>query len=150
LVHRSKWWGTWFFLLSSLIIVNLLSINNILQQVFWNMVATIHPFGNGSCEIKLWKSWQGFNGWTTWQISKPWIDISIVATLALGSQPRQGVARLRAKRKTQESHHMLPGVPRMWGNEPSNSQVNSHVGSWSRKWTLKFSKCNCRGQNPLP
>jgi hypothetical protein len=36
----------------------------------------------------------------------------IVATLALGSQPKQGVARLRAKRKTRESHHMLPGVPK--------------------------------------
>jgi hypothetical protein len=33
---------------------------------------------------------------------------SIVATLALGSQPKQRVARLRAKEKTQESHHMLP------------------------------------------
>jgi hypothetical protein len=27
--------------------------------------------------------------------------------------------------------------------------VNSHVGSWSPKWTPKFSKCNCRGQNSL-
>jgi hypothetical protein len=32
---------------------------------------------------------------------------NIVATLALGSQPKQGVARLWAKKKTQESHHML-------------------------------------------
>ncbi len=37
----------------------------------------------------------------------------------------------------------------MWGNEPSHSQVNSHCGSWSPKWTPKFSKRNCRGQNPL-
>ncbi len=36
-----------------------------------------------------------------------------VATLALGSQPRQGVARLRAKRETWESLHMLPGVQRV-------------------------------------
>jgi hypothetical protein len=36
-----------------------------------------------------------------------------VATLALGSQPRQGVARLRPKRETWESLHMLPGVQRM-------------------------------------
>jgi hypothetical protein len=35
-----------------------------------------------------------------------------VATLALGSWPRQGVARLRAKRKTHESHHMLLGMPK--------------------------------------
>jgi hypothetical protein len=36
-----------------------------------------------------------------------------VATLALGSQPRQGVASLRAKWETQESHHMLSGVQRV-------------------------------------
>jgi hypothetical protein len=36
-----------------------------------------------------------------------------VATLALGSQPKQGVARLRAKWKTRESHHMLLGVQRV-------------------------------------
>jgi len=33
-----------------------------------------------------------------------------VATLALGLQPRQGVARLRAKREAQESCRMLSGV----------------------------------------
>ncbi len=36
----------------------------------------------------------------------------IVATLILGLRPKQGVARLWAKRKTWESHHMLPGVPK--------------------------------------
>jgi len=34
----------------------------------------------------------------------------IVATLALGSQPRQGVARLRAKKKAKESCRMFPRV----------------------------------------
>jgi hypothetical protein len=32
---------------------------------------------------------------------------------------------------------MLPGVQRVWGNEPSHSQVNSHVGSW---WELESQK----------
>jgi hypothetical protein len=27
--------------------------------------------------------------------------------------------------------HMLPGVQRVWGNEPSHSQGNSHFGRWS-------------------
>jgi hypothetical protein len=72
----------------------------------------------------------------------------IVTTLALGLRPRQGVARLRAKSETQESHHMLPKVQRVWGNEPSHSQVNSNYVSWSPKWTPKFSKRDCRGQNP--
>ncbi len=71
-----------------------------------------------------------------------------VTTLALGSWPRQGVARLQAKRKTRESHHMLLGMQRVWGNEPSHSQVNSHVGSWIRKWTPKYSERDFRGQNP--
>jgi hypothetical protein len=46
--------------------------------------------------------------------------------------------------------HMLPGVQRVWGNELSHSQVNSHVGSWSPERTLESSKRNCRGQNSLP
>jgi hypothetical protein len=72
-----------------------------------------------------------------------------VATLTLGLRPRQGVARLWAKKKTRESHHMLMRVQRVWGNEPSHSQVNSHVGSWSPKWTPESSERNCRGQNSL-
>ncbi len=36
-----------------------------------------------------------------------------VATLALDLQPRQGIARLQAKRETWESHHMLPRMQRM-------------------------------------
>jgi hypothetical protein len=35
-----------------------------------------------------------------------------ITTLALGSRPRQGVARLWAKWETQKSHHMLLGVQR--------------------------------------
>jgi hypothetical protein len=33
-----------------------------------------------------------------------------VVTLALGLRPKQGLARVRAKKKAQESHFMLPGV----------------------------------------
>jgi hypothetical protein len=73
-----------------------------------------------------------------------------VTTLTLGLRPKQRVARLWAKRDTRESHHMLPGVQRVWRHEPLHSQVKSHVGSWNPKWTPKFSECNCRGQNSLP
>jgi hypothetical protein len=38
---------------------------------------------------------------------------------------------------------------RVWGNEPSHSQVNSHVESWSPKRTFESSECDYRGQNPL-
>ncbi len=61
-----------------------------------------------------------------------------VATLALGSRPRQGLARLRAKREAWESHLMLLGVQQSV-REWTHSQVNSHFGSWSHKWTPEFS-----------
>jgi hypothetical protein len=74
------------------------------------------------------------------------------ATLALGSRPRQGLARLQAKREAQESHHILlrvQWVQRVWGNEPSHCQMNSHCGSLSPKWTPESSEHNCKDQNPL-
>jgi hypothetical protein len=73
-----------------------------------------------------------------------------VATLALGSGSKQGVARLRAKRETWESLHMLPRVQRVWGNEPSYSKVNSHVGNWSFERTPESLERNFRGQNSSP
>jgi hypothetical protein len=45
---------------------------------------------------------------------------------------------------------MLPGVQRVWGNEPSHSHVNSHVGSWSPERTPESSERDCNGQNSLP
>jgi hypothetical protein len=62
----------------------------------------------------------------------------------------KGAGRWRAKREIRESLHMLPRVQRVLGNEPSHSQMNSHVGSWSPKWTPECYERNCRGQNPLP
>ncbi len=38
----------------------------------------------------------------------------------------------------------------MWRNEPSHSQVNSHVRSWNPKQTPEFSKHDCRGKNSWP
>ncbi len=88
--------------------------------------------------------------WSTKSSTTCLVVALVVTTLALGSQPRQGVARLQAKRKTQKSHHMLLKVQRMWGNEPSHSQVNSNVRNWSPKWTFESSEHNCRGQNSSP
>jgi hypothetical protein len=45
---------------------------------------------------------------------------------------------------------MLPGVQRVWGYEPSHSQGNSHVGSWSPKRIPESSERDFRGQNSLP
>jgi hypothetical protein len=77
-------------------------------------------------------------------------QIGNVATVALGLRPRQGVAKVRVKKETRKSHHILLGMQRVWGHEPSHSQVNSHVGSWSPKRTPKSSKRDWRGQNSSP
>jgi hypothetical protein len=45
---------------------------------------------------------------------------------------------------------MLSGVQRVRGNEPSHSQVNPHVRSWSPKRTLESSQHHCKGQNSSP
>ncbi len=51
-----------------------------------------------------------------------------VATLAFGLWPRQGFARLRAKREAQESYHMFPGVQRVWGMNPHTPKWTPIVG----------------------
>jgi len=44
-------------------------------------------------------------------VDKVLLDMNIiVATLALGSRPRQRLTKVWAKNETQESHFMLPGV----------------------------------------
>jgi hypothetical protein len=43
-------------------------------------------------------------------MAKMLAHIMVVITLALGSQSRQGLARVCAKREAQESHFMLPGM----------------------------------------
>jgi hypothetical protein len=65
-----------------------------------------------------------------------------VVTLALDLRPRQGVARLWAKREAQHSHCMLSKVQRVWG-------LNSHRESCNPNWILEPSKRNCKGQNPI-
>ncbi len=107
--------------------------------------------------ILLWKFWMvkihniGKRPWilsfNLYKIIKFGYLFFFVVTLTLGLRPRQGVARVWVKKKTQESHHILPGVQRVWGHEPSHSQVNSHVGSWNLEWTFESSERDCRGQN---
>jgi hypothetical protein len=57
-----------------------------------------------------------------------------VTTLALGSRPKQGLARVWTKSEARESHFMLQGswkCKKVSENEHSHSQVNSHFGSWN-------------------
>jgi hypothetical protein len=77
------------------------------------------------------------------------MGIIIVITLTLGSWPRQGLARLRAKREARESHIMLLGVQksvREW-----TLTLPSELPFWEleSRWTPKFLKSDCKGQNPM-
>jgi hypothetical protein len=74
---------------------------------------------------------------------------SSVRTRALGSWPKQGLARLRAKREAWESHFMLLKVQKnvnKWALTFANELPFWELES---QWTPKSSKGNRRGQNPL-
>jgi hypothetical protein len=69
------------------------------------------------------------------------VSLSVV-TLTLGSQPKQGFTKVRAKRGARECGRVwewtltLPNELPFWELES--------------QWTLKTSKSDCKGQNPLP
>jgi hypothetical protein len=72
-----------------------------------------------------------------------------VTTLALGSWPRQGLAKVRTKNETWESHFMLLG---MWESVKEwTSTLPSEFPLWELEfwWTPKFSKSNYMGQNRI-
>jgi hypothetical protein len=57
--------------------------------------------------------------------------LAYVVTLALGSQPRRGLATGWAKRKLVSHISCSQKCKKVWGNKPSHSQWSSHFGSWS-------------------
>jgi hypothetical protein len=72
-----------------------------------------------------------------------------VVTLAFSSRPKQGLAKVRAKYETLESHFMLPGVQksvREW-----TFTLPSELALWELKsqWIPEFLESDYRGQNPL-
>jgi hypothetical protein len=72
-----------------------------------------------------------------------------VTTLALGSQPKQGLVKVWAKWEGWESHFMLPGV---WESVKEwTPTLPSEFPLWELKslWSPKFSKSNFKGQNSL-
>jgi hypothetical protein len=54
-----------------------------------------------------------------------------VATLTLDLWPKQRFARLRVKREVRGHTSCSRECKRMWVDEPSHSQGNSHLGTWS-------------------
>ncbi len=76
------------------------------------------------------------------------LTIIDVATPALGSWPRQGFARLRAKKKAGSHTTYSQECERVWRNEPSHPQG---VPLWQLEslWTSEFSEEDYSGQNSM-
>ncbi len=72
-----------------------------------------------------------------------------VATLALGSRPRQRVTGLWAKREAQESCHMLPGVQESVREWTLTLPRELPLWELEYEWTPKCPKINFRVQNPM-
>jgi len=72
----------------------------------------------------------------------------IVTTLTLGSQPKQGFARLQAKGEAGSHTTYSQECEKVWGNEPSHPKG---VPLWEleSRWTPVSSKGNYRGQNSM-
>jgi len=78
-----------------------------------------------------------------------WIVKHVIATLTLGSRPRQGLARVWAKSEAWESYFMLLGVwesVREW-----TSTLPNELPLWEleSQWTLKSLEGDCKRQNSL-
>jgi hypothetical protein len=72
-----------------------------------------------------------------------------VATLALGSLLKQGLAKVQAKNATQKLHFMLLGVwesVKEWTSTLPSDIPLSKSEPW---WTPESLESNCKGQNPL-
>ncbi len=66
----------------------------------------------------------------------------------MGSWPRQGFARLRAKREANSHTTYFQECEKVWGNEHSHPKG---VPLWELEcgWTLEFSEGNCKSQNSM-
>jgi len=84
--------------------------------------------------------------WLIDWITKP--SFTGVATLALDSQPRQGFARLWAKREARSHTTYSRECEKVWGNELSHPKG---IPLWEleSQWTPKFSKGDYKGQNSM-
>jgi hypothetical protein len=75
--------------------------------------------------------------------------INNVATLASGSQSRQGLTKMQTKSESGSHISCSQECRRVWRSEPPHSQRNSHFVKLKSQWTPESSKGNFRGQNSL-
>jgi len=55
--------------------------------------------------------------------------MNVVTTLTLGSWLSQGHGKVQADSATRESHSHSRKCKKMWGNEPTHFQKDSHFGN---------------------
>jgi len=72
-----------------------------------------------------------------------------VATLVLGSQPRQGFAKVWAKSEAHESHFMLLRVRESVRELTSTLPNEFPFWELESQWTPESSNSDCKGQNAL-
>jgi hypothetical protein len=72
-----------------------------------------------------------------------------ITTLALGSQPRQGLTKVRAKREARESHLMLSTMQESVREQTLTLPSELPFWELESQWTFESLERNCRGQNPL-
>jgi hypothetical protein len=88
--------------------------------------------------LALFECYKTFGKHLTW-----FYNVStIITTLALGSRPRQGLARVQAKKEARECGRVWEWTLTL-PNEFSFWELES-------RWTPKTSKGDCKGQNPSP
>jgi hypothetical protein len=77
------------------------------------------------------------------------LHIPSVATLTLGSRPRQWLTRVRTKKEARESHFMLPGVQK--NVREGTLTLPKELPLWELEswWTPKYLESDSRGQNLL-
>jgi hypothetical protein len=76
------------------------------------------------------------------------MDEHDVTTLALGSRPRQGFAKLRAKKEAGSHTTYSRECGKVWGIEPSHPKG---IPFWEleSRWTPESSEGDCKGQNSM-
>ncbi len=67
-----------------------------------------------------------------------------VATLVLGSRPKQGLMKVRTKRAPKNHISCSWECKGVWGNKLSHSPVNSHFESWSPNGFPNFQRAIAR------
>jgi hypothetical protein len=138
--HFSRWWSEKHLAATKCFLVKTIDGQGWLLL----MIGTLHHWWRRLRKV-LWRAQYVSKIWT-WNMvphfkSNCWLVRLLVTTLALGSRPRQGVARLQAKRK--------PGSARKCEGIDPHTPKGTPLWELESQWTPECSENDCRGQNPM-